>query len=57
MPREQLLQALAPRTDADYGRARAEVRAAEQKATLRRSRRRAPARHIDALLTEWLDGT
>ena len=57
MPREQLLQALDPRADIDYGRARAEIRAAEQKATLRRSRRRAPARHVDALLSEWLDGT
>jgi hypothetical protein len=54
MPGEQLLQALAPRADTDYDRAREEVRAAEQKATLRRSRRRAPARHIGELLTDWL---
>ncbi|MCO5165008.1 MAG: hypothetical protein M9894_34975 [Planctomycetes bacterium] len=54
LPGEQLLQSLAPRANTDYDRAREEVRAAEQKATLRRSRRRAPARHISAILTEWL---
>ena len=53
-PGEQLLQSLEPCTETDYARARLEVRVAEQKATLRRSRRRDPERHLDALLARWL---
>lgn len=53
-PRDELLQRLEPSNDTDYDRAREQVRAAEQRATLRRSRRRDPERHIEALLARWL---
>ena len=55
-PREKLLEQLGPRSDIDYARARESVRIAEQPATLRRSRRRDPERHVNELLARWRAG-
>lgn len=55
-PREKLLAQLGPRSGLDYTRARASVRTTEQPATLRRSRRRDPERHLDELLVRWRAG-
>jgi hypothetical protein len=52
-PGDQLLEQLAPCSDRDYARARDSVRATERPATLRRSRRRDPQRHLDELLARW----
>jgi hypothetical protein len=52
-PGEKLLKQLTPCSDSDYMRARESVRATERPATLRRSRRREPQRHLDELLARW----
>lgn len=51
---EALFEQIDAGSDADFAGAREAVRTAERPATLRRSRRRAPQRHLDDLLTRWL---
>jgi len=53
---DELLDAVDGASPEDYWRVRAEVDRAEAPARLRRSRRRFPERHIEAIYTAWERG-